>query len=106
MLKPCATRGCPELVERGTSHCDAHRPPPWFRPEGKRVLDVPRREWERLKRIVWRKAKGRCARCGSPGREVNHIVPRAQGGPTVLENLELLCVDCHKADTAAIRRQR
>ena len=105
MLKPCATRGCPELVERGSFHCPTHAPAPWARAQP-RQHDVSRKVWERMRRQVIRRAGGRCERCGQPGRDVNHKIPLAHGGPTEMGDLELLCVDCHRADTAAIRRQR
>ena len=37
-----------------------------------------------------------CVKCGASARlEVDHIVPVAQGGRAELENLRLLCGDCH-----------
>jgi hypothetical protein len=47
-----------------------------------------------------------CQQCGKrpqgaqdyhKGFEYHHIVPRSQGGPDTLENLILLCHDCHNA---------
>ena len=54
----------------------------------------------RLKLFVWRRAQGRCEflsadthkRCGSKfALQYDHIVPIAQGGPTMEANLRLLC---------------
>jgi hypothetical protein len=51
-----------------------------------------------LRLQVSRRAKGRCEYCGlsQAGQEaafhVDHIMPVAAGGPTVLENLALACV--------------
>lgn len=44
-----------------------------------------------------------CQRCGATGvpLEVNHRVPLAEGGTTRDDNLETLCVDCHRALTLA-----
>lgn len=39
---------------------------------------------------------GRCQKCGKPGVEIDHI----DGSSGDLENLQLLCSDCHKAKTA------
>lgn len=39
---------------------------------------------------------GRCQRCGTPGVEVDHI----DGNSDALDNLQLLCLDCHHAKTA------
>jgi 5-methylcytosine-specific restriction enzyme A len=105
-MKPCVRAGCPELVERGESFCPEHVPAPWEGSNWRANLDVPRKVWERMRRQVIRRARGRCERCGEPGREVNHKVPRSLGGPTVLSNLELLCPDHHAAETARIQRNR
>jgi len=39
---------------------------------------------------------GRCTRCGKPGVDIDHI----DGNSGELDNLQLLCVDCHRAKTA------
>lgn len=52
-----------------------------------------------VKRFVWKRDGGCCqwrfesgAICGSRRRvQVDHVVPRAQGGPSTVENLRLLC---------------
>ena len=53
-----------------------------------------------LRTLVLRRAGSRCEYCGlaQEGQEaafhVDHVVPVAQGGPTVAENLALACVSC------------
>ena len=53
-----------------------------------------------LRRQVIERAHGRCEYCrlSQEGQEatfhVDHIVPRARGGPTTLDNLALACVSC------------
>jgi 5-methylcytosine-specific restriction endonuclease McrA len=37
--------------------------------------------------------------------EANHKIPRREGGTNDLDNLETLCLPCHKAETAAQRRR-
>ena len=51
-----------------------------------------------LRREVWKRDRGRCAFVGASGRctetgflEFHHVRPYAEGGATVLENLELRC---------------
>jgi 5-methylcytosine-specific restriction endonuclease McrA len=39
---------------------------------------------------------GRCRQCGRPGAEIDHIA----GSSGELENLQLLCAQCHRAKTA------
>src|SRR5437763_5634289 len=54
----------------------------------------------RLRRLVIRRAAGRCEYCGlaQEGQEatfhIDHIVPQAAGGRTTLDNLALSCVSC------------
>ncbi len=49
-----------------------------------------------LRRQVWERDGGRCASCGKPGAEIDHIA----GDSPDLDNLQLLCADCHHAKTA------
>ena len=44
-----------------------------------------------LHQIVWR----------TSNLELDHIIPLHRGGSNESENLQLLCVDCHRAKTAA-----
>jgi hypothetical protein len=47
--------------------------------------------WKKYKHIV-----GRCEHCGSrENLTSHHIVSRSQGGVSVLDNIEVLCRDCH-----------
>ena len=39
---------------------------------------------------------GRCRQCGRPGTEIDHIAGSSGG----LDNLQLLCAECHRAKTA------
>lgn len=54
----------------------------------------------RLRRLIENRANGRCEYCrlAQEGQEatfhIDHIVPRAAGGPTIAENLALACVSC------------
>jgi hypothetical protein len=54
----------------------------------------------RLRRLVVARAGNRCEYCGLAQRgqaaafHIDHVVPMAAGGPTVLGNLALACVSC------------
>lgn len=56
---------------------------------------------EPLREAVFARAWGRCEYCLFPQEwslgefEVDHIIPRSQDGPTVLENLALACPVCN-----------
>lgn len=46
----------------------------------------------------------KCAQCGEdfvPRLQVDHIKPVAEGGTDSLDNLQVLCHNCHKKKTAA-----
>lgn len=63
--------------------------------------------WAQLKkRMASRKASG-CEVCGAlrVPLELDHIVPRAQGGSDHLINLRWLCEPCHKVKTRADKKK-
>lgn len=50
---------------------------------------------------TWGRALGwRCARCTDAGVEYDHILPLELGGKHALENIQLLCRECHRVKTA------
>jgi hypothetical protein len=52
-------------------------------------------DWSSIKAAV-RSRDRACVRCGSTVRvQVHHRIPVADGGSNTLDNLELLCGDCH-----------
>jgi hypothetical protein len=61
-----------------------------------------------IKRAVWDRDGGRCAFIGKTGRRCNetscvqehHVIPRALGGPTTVENLQLRCAAHNRHDAA------
>lgn len=72
--------------------------------------------WRVLRLAAMRRDGYACRRCGrrgvrakrgappTRGLEVHHRIPRAQGGPDELGNVETLCRSCHDAADAEIRR--
>lgn len=92
---PCREPGCPErAVERG--RCAAHRVAPWSG-------STPRssRPWDRLRRHVLTRDEHRCYLCGAPADQVDHVVPRFEGGTDDPDNLAAICVPCHALKSAA-----
>ncbi|MGE0160774.1 MAG: HNH endonuclease [Gemmatimonadales bacterium] len=56
-----------------------------------------------VKNAVWRRDRGRCARCSSQERlEFDHIVPHSRGGSNTYRNVQLLCESCNRAKRAEI----
>lgn len=66
---------------------------------------------------AWRKLRNRrineeplCRHCAenghiTPATQVDHIIPRRDGGKDAWENTQSLCDDCHKAKTAEENRR-
>lgn len=55
-------------------------------------------EWFWLVLAVRDRDRDRCQRCFKPndGRmDVHHVLPRSRGGKHELDNLKLMCPDCH-----------
>ena len=64
---------------------------------------LDRRRWELTRLRVFEAAGWRCSRCGRAGRlECDHKVPLDKGGdPWAMENLQALCIGCHREKTRA-----
>lgn len=66
------------------------------------------------KHRVWERDRGKCSSCDiqcedwpqSYTWEADHVVPLIDGGSFGLDNLQTLCVDCHKAKTAKEAAER
>lgn len=62
--------------------------------------------WDRLRRQVLQRDCGVCQACARvglfhPGSEVDHIVPKAEGGTDDLSNLQTICTEQHRLKTQA-----
>lgn len=104
--KPCTQPGCRRLIPYG-EQCPDH-PRGWARNEQKRGNRHERgygNEWERIRKQALLRDKGLCVPCTAAGRitpasEVDHIVPKTQGGTDAPGNLQSICSYCHKTKTA------
>lgn len=61
-----------------------------------------------MRRAVYDRDKGNCAECGEYDGEwqADHIIEWADGGTHDLENIQTLCLPCHKTKTKESRRLR
>jgi hypothetical protein len=56
-----------------------------------------------VRRAVWARDNGRCAKCSSRERlEYDHIIPVSKGGSNTERNIELLCEACNRAKSDSI----
>lgn len=58
-------------------------------------------DWKEIRREVWKRDKFQCQCCGKHGGKgiwlvVHHMKPVNRGGSSRIENLILLCEECHK----------
>lgn len=61
--------------------------------------------WDKLRKVIMARDKGLCQSCLRTGRpekasQVDHIVPKSQGGTDEPSNCEAICLPCHKVKTA------
>ena len=76
--------------------------------------------WGKLRWMCFERDNFTCVKCGkvieekrayyyeeSPPLNADHIIPVAEGGESVLENLQTLCEDCHREKTREdVKRMR
>lgn len=94
-MRYCLAPHCPEMVEGRVAYCPTHAPQKvWVKKERTGASGWA---WSRIRRRVLSLANYSCEvpGCGRPATEVDHVVPRAEGGTDDLENLRALCIGCH-----------
>lgn len=37
-----------------------------------------------------------CRACGQPGHDTHHLIPRGEQGDDEMDNIVVLCIDCHR----------
>lgn len=102
----CKHLRCRKLVQTGERYCEEHRPTyAWSdrrESASKRGYDWA---WQQLRKRILLRDSGLCQLCLAldkitAARDVDHIVPKEEGGTDDDENLQSLCRSCHKAKTA------
>lgn len=62
----------------------------------RRVIYKNSKNWKNLRLKVFERDGGKCSICGNESSlTIDHIIPIFEGGTNSLENLRLLCIDCH-----------
>ena len=99
----CAEAGCSEITEG--ERCPSHTHSGGFRSTRTRGMTTTERgygwRWQKRREAILNR-EPLCRPCKQAGRvtpatEVDHIVPKAQGGTDHPDNLEPICHDCHEA---------
>lgn len=113
--RPCKHPGCGQLVRDGLGYCEPHkseRNANKFADErrGSRQERGYGAEWERTRKRILRRDKGLCQPCLKAGRprpakQVDHKVPKFEGGTDDDNNLQAICITCHQAKTAEEARR-
>lgn len=102
------------LVRDGSGYCPAHaRPAPGTfadRSRGSRHERGYGSDWDKRRKRILTRDKGLCQPClqqgvVAPATQVDHLVPKAQGGTDEDANLQAICRACHQAKTAREARQ-
>lgn len=104
-------RRCGELTNNRSHYCDecykikmCH----WDRYQEKQGTQKERgysTAWRKLRKLVLSRDNYLCQEClkhgkVTPASEVDHILPKSEGGTDDKENLQSLCHDCHRIKTA------
>ena len=100
--RPCASPLCPELTHE--RYCTRHEGTPNRdrRSAAKRGYG---RTWQRLRRMVLRR-EPLCRKCKAEegiytaATDVDHIIPKRDGGTDEMSNLQALCHSHHSQKTA------
>lgn len=103
----CRHPGCSALINEA-GYCQKHQKQAvgWFRTsQGSSTARGYGGRWRWLRKQVLERDGYLCCECKKVGRltpatEVDHIIPKSQGGTDEPDNLQSLCNACHKIKTA------
>ncbi|QDQ89154.1 HNH endonuclease [Alcaligenaceae bacterium SJ-26] len=109
--RPCRAQGCNALHRNANGYCDEHQEMTAAWKESQRGSAADRgygAAWRKLRLLVLRRDGWicRCDECRKTGRvrnasEVDHVIPKAEGGTDDSSNLRAINSDCHKTKTQA-----
>lgn len=100
-LKPCNHAGCRALTAQAycQAHEEQHKPKAWQSTKGSAHSRGYGAHWRRLRALILTRDPI-CKACSRrPSNQVDHVVPKSQGGSDDPTNLRGICDGCHKAKT-------
>jgi 5-methylcytosine-specific restriction protein A len=107
--RPCRHPGCSALVRDGSGYCNAHQSDRRTNRFGDdRRASASERgygtAWVKLRNRIMQRDCGLCQPClkagrVTPARQVDHIISKAAGGTDAEDNLQAICITCHKSKT-------
>lgn len=116
--RPCRKPACGKLVTDGSGYCADHQADRYIGrfadpARGSRHSRGYGSDWDRTRKRILSRDCGLCQphkKQGKlrPANQVDHIVPKCEGGSDDDDNLQSICTECHKAKTAeeALRARR
>lgn len=98
----CGQPGCPMLALPNESRCVTHQQE--RDRQSRQLYPTPAEQgydlaWQK-KRAAFLKHYPYCVECGAPATDVDHVIPKRNGGPDDDDNLQPLCHACHSRKTA------
>ena len=102
--RPCSYPGCCMMAISGTSRCEKHKVTHGWKHTKTRHERGYGNDWYKLKGKALKRDNYLCQVCEDIGvitaaKEVDHIIPKSEGGTDSLDNLQSICVECHKQKT-------
>ena len=108
--KPCRKTNCPNVTTERAGYCSDHMATEntwnkWQQIKGNVTQRGYGHRWRKIRTLIIERDSGLCQQCIRNGRvtaglDVDHILPKSQGGSDNYVNLELLCRACHNIKTA------
>jgi len=99
-LRLCSKPGCSRLTRK--RYCGIHQSQmeaQYNRERGSAHERGYGRRWRKIRK-AFLKDNPFCVSCGDVATEVDHIIPKTQGGKDEYDNLQSLCKSCHSSKTA------